>query len=118
MEAKNPGATIWVAGFSFGAAVALRSGCADESVRALIAVGAPVSKYDLPEARSCAKPKLFVQGELDEFGSPGDLKRFVDSVQGRNELKIIDGADHFFEGHLPELYETVSSFIAEVEQFS
>lgn len=115
VEARYPGAELWLAGFSFGAAVMLRSGCGNERVRALVAVGAPVSRYDLGQARSCSKPKLFVQGALDEFGSAEDLRRFVATLDGTNELKIIEGADHFFEGHLPALFESVAGFIAAVE---
>jgi alpha/beta superfamily hydrolase len=30
------------------------------------------------------------------------------------ELKIIEDADHFFEGHLPELAAAVTAFIASI----
>src|SRR3982751_4153035 len=36
VEEKYPGAEIWLAGFSFGAAVMLRVACGDESIRALV----------------------------------------------------------------------------------
>ena len=116
IETKYPQADLWLAGFSFGAAVMLRAGCGDVRARALVAAGAPVSKYDFSRVSRCDKPKLFVQGALDEFGSAEDLKKFVATVQGVNELKIIEGADHFFEGHLPELFQAVSDFIALVEE--
>ncbi|MDQ2938780.1 MAG: hypothetical protein M3R67_14970, partial [Acidobacteriota bacterium] len=61
----------------------------------------------------CKKPKLFVQGSLDEFGS--DLEKLFASLDEPKEKKIIEGADHFFEGHLAELAEAVSNFIASVD---
>ena len=114
IEEKYPSAELWLAGFSFGAAVVLRAGCVLEEARALIVVGAPVSKYDFSHVGRCDKPKLFVQGELDEFGSAEDLKRLAAKLDSTNQVTIIPGADHFFEGQLPALYETVSKFISSV----
>jgi alpha/beta superfamily hydrolase len=116
MEAKYPAAEVWIAGFSFGSAVMLRAACGDDSVQAIIAAGAPVSKYDFAHIVECDLPKLFVQGSLDEFGSPADLKKFVERLSEPKELKIIEGADHFFENHLDELEQTISGFIESVQQ--
>ncbi|MEK6302837.1 MAG: alpha/beta fold hydrolase [Acidobacteriota bacterium] len=118
IEDKYPAAELWLAGFSFGAAVTLRAGCGYERVRALVVVAAPVSKYDFSEVGACNKPKLFVQGELDEFGSAEDLKRLAETLGGTSHVQIIGDADHFFEGHLPALFESVSQFIASVESMS
>ncbi|MFY9607047.1 MAG: alpha/beta fold hydrolase [Blastocatellia bacterium] len=116
IETKYPTAGLWLAGFSFGAAVMLRATCPDERALALVAAGTPVSRHAFSHVRPCNKPKLFVQGALDEFGSGEDLKRFVATLEGVNRLKIIDGADHFFEGHLPEVFQAVTDFIALVEE--
>ena len=114
IEEKFPGAELWLAGFSFGSAVVLRAAICDERVRAIVAAGVPVSRYDFSEGARCKKPKLFVQGALDQFGSVEDLKRFFSALDEPKTLKIIEGADHFFEGRLEELMQTVSSFIADV----
>src|SRR6185503_10240427 len=68
MESKYTDAEIWLAGFSFGAAVMLRVACAERRVRALVAAGAPMLKYDFSHLKGCDKPMLFVQGTLDEYG--------------------------------------------------
>ncbi|HWO00138.1 MAG TPA: alpha/beta fold hydrolase [Blastocatellia bacterium] len=115
IETKYPNAELWLAGFSFGAAVMLQASCAEERARALVAAGTPFPKYDFSPLAPCNKPKLFVQGALDEFGSAEDLKRFAATLLGVNQVKVIEGADHFFEGHLPELFQAVSDFIALVE---
>ena len=104
------------AGFSFGAAVGLRAACADYRVRALIGLGLPVSpiddrSYNFSFLESCAKPKLFVSGDRDQFGTPAQLKALVESVPGPKKLVLIAGADHFFEGRLRELREAIERWV-------
>ena len=113
MEDQYAGAEIWLAGFSFGSSVMLRAACGDREIRALIAAGVPVSKVDFQTVTGCDRPKLFVQGARDEFGSAADLENFVARLDGPKQLKVIPDADHFFAGHLPELYQAVSEFIAQ-----
>lgn len=114
VEHRFPGAEIWLAGFSFGSAVMLRAAACDERVRAIIAVGVPVSRQDFSDIQHCNKPKLLVQGSNDQYGPLDQLEIFFESLDEPKQLKIIDDADHFFEGHLPELAETVTKFIDSV----
>jgi alpha/beta superfamily hydrolase len=114
MKEKYTSAEVWLAGFSFGSAVMLRAACGDPSIRALVAAGVPVTKSDLSDVIACDKPKLFVQGEFDEFGSAEDLAKFVERLSEPKMLKVIEGADHFFKGRLAELEQTVSDFISDL----
>lgn len=115
IEEKYAGAELWLAGFSFGAAVLLRGPACDDRVRAIVAAGVPVSKYEFTEIAHCNKPKLVVQGSLDKFGSPEELESFFARLDEPKQVKIIHDADHFFEGHLAELAQTVSDFIPWVD---
>ena len=114
IEEKYQGVELWLAGFSFGSAMMLRAAACDDRVRALVAAGLPVSNYDFTGIAQCHKPKLFVQGSLDQFGSPEDLEGLFAVLDEPKQLKIIQGADHFFESHLPELAAAVSAFIASI----
>jgi uncharacterized protein len=110
------------AGFSFGAAVGLRT-CTDARVQALIAVGTPVvpvaedteapRNYDLGFLRDCAKPKLFVSGARDQFGPRAKLEALVASLPAPKKLVVIEGGDHFFEGRLRELREAIEAWVRE-----
>jgi alpha/beta superfamily hydrolase len=111
---KYHDAEIWLAGFSFGSAVMLHGAACDARVKAFVAVGVPVSKYDFADVANCPKPKLFVQGALDQFGSAEDLKILFASLDDPKQLKIVEDADHFFEGRLSELVNAVTVFIAGV----
>jgi hypothetical protein len=106
------------AGFSFGAAVGLQAAGPDARVKAAIGLGLPVSPtdnrtYDFDFLKTCAKPKLFVSGDRDQFATPAQLKTLVSEIPEPKKLVLIAGADHFFEGRLREMRETVEQWVAE-----
>jgi uncharacterized protein len=109
---------IIFAGFSFGAAVGLRAACADSRVEAVIALGLPVAPlddrtYDFGFLHSCTKPKLFVSGSRDQFGPRAELEKLVVTLSEPKKLMIVEGADHFFEGRMRELRETIEAWLRE-----
>jgi uncharacterized protein len=106
------------AGFSFGAAVGLRVACPDARIGAVIGLGLPVAAiagrvYDFAFLRTCMKPKLFVSGDRDQFGPRAKLEGIVGSLPDPKKLVIVEGADHFFEGRLRELRDSIESWIKE-----
>src|SRR3984885_4038747 len=111
------------AGFSFGAAVGLRAASPDSRVKAMIAVGTPVTpvaadtemprNYTYEFLRDSAKPKLFVSGARDQFGPKAKLEELIASIPEPKKLVLIEGADHFFEGRLRELRETIEAWVKE-----
>jgi uncharacterized protein len=105
------------AGFSFGAAVGLRAACDDSRVKAAIGLGLPVAPidgraYDFSFLSSCMKPKLFVSGNRDQFGTPEQLEKVVQTVADPKKLVLIVGGDHFFEGRLSEMREAVAGWVS------
>jgi alpha/beta superfamily hydrolase len=107
---------IIFAGFSFGAAVGLRVACPDDRVKALIGLGTPIApvddrNYEFTFLQSCAKPKLFVSGTRDQFGPKAKLQAMVDALPEPKRLVLIDSADHFFEGRLRELRESIEEWL-------
>ena len=111
------------AGFSFGAAVGLRAACADSRVTALIGAGVPVAPvaadteeprvYTFDFLRDCTLPKLFISGARDQFGPRAKLAALVDSIPEPKKLVLIEGADHFFEGRLREMRESMEAWVKE-----
>ena len=106
------------AGLSFGAAVGLLAACSDARVKAAIGLGLPVSPiddrtYDFSFLQSCAKAKLFVSGDRDQFGTPRQLEALVHGIAGAKKLVLIAGADHFFEGRLRELRAAIEQWLGE-----
>jgi len=113
--AKNyPEQQITLCGFSFGARVGLEVGMADDRVSRLIAIGAPVDKYDFSFLDDCHKPILFVHGEHDEYGNVSRLKQLVARISkhAKVELRIIKGAGHFFDTQLDELKQVITEWVS------
>jgi hypothetical protein len=107
---------IVFAGFSFGAATGLRACCPDPDVRALISLGTPIAAegrlYEYSFLRNCAKPKLFLSGDHDEFGPHAELEQVIAEAAQPKELVFIPG-DHYFAGHLNEMRMTIESWLQE-----
>jgi alpha/beta superfamily hydrolase len=113
LERQPAAREVLVAGFSFGAAVGLRFGCADPRVHRVIGIATPTGHYDLGFLASCAKPKLFVHGALDDVAPLAGLERALhDGPVTGYRLEAIPGTGHFFEDRLDELRDAVGRFAA------
>ena len=103
-------------GFSFGAATGLRATCTDNRVAGIISLGTPVAvegrAYAYGFLSDCAKPKLFVSGSRDQYSPQESLIRLVEMAPEQKELVIVEGADHFFEGHLAEMQAAIRDWTA------
>ena len=106
------GRKITLCGFSFGARVGLEVGIADDRVAQLISIGTPVDKYDFNFLEQCRKPILFVHGEHDEYGNVEKLRELVARVakNAPAELRVIEGAGHFFDNQLEELKAAITEW--------
>jgi hypothetical protein len=108
-----PGRPILLAGFSFGAWVGLRMGCEDPRVTKLIGLGLPADDSDLRYLRSCAKPKLIIQGGNDEFGSRANVEALFATMPEPKRLVFVEGADHFFAGQLDRVAVAIDAWLDE-----
>jgi uncharacterized protein len=113
LAAEFPGIPLLVGGFSFGSLVAMRVGCADARVHALIGLGLPVNSSDFTFLENCGKPKLIVQGTNDEYGSWETLERVLAHVNGDTRLFFVHDADHFFAGKLDQLDQAITNWLME-----
>ncbi|MDR3740324.1 MAG: alpha/beta hydrolase [Terracidiphilus sp.] len=110
-----------VAGFSFGAAMALRAFClpgtTHRDVRALIALGLPTTAqgpaYNYSFLRSLTTPKLFLSGDRDQFAPAEQLTQVADSAAEPKRLIFIPGADHFFTDQLEAMQGALAGWLKE-----
>lgn len=113
LSAEFPGKAMILAGFSFGSWVGLRVGCEEARVTRLIGLGLPVdNNIDLSYLRACAKPKLIIQGGLDQFGSRASVEALFATIPEPKQLVIVEGADHFFTGHLDAVGAAINDWLA------
>jgi len=106
VAARAPSLPRLVAGFSFGAWMAVAVGCADPAVRGVLAAGLPVRLYDLTAARACRKPLAAVQASRDDFGAPEEVEALLGGPAGRagpRRVAAVEGASHLFTEDLPGL---------------
>ena len=111
---------IVLAGFSFGAAMAVGACSGNDSaarIRALIALGLPVQNgrhtYEYPELARLSVPKLFLSGDHDRFSSPQQLTHIVATASDPKKLVFIQGSDHFFTGHLAAMQQQLAAWLKE-----
>ena len=104
---------ITLCGFSFGARVGLEVGMMDDRVVRLISIGTPVDRYNFGFLERCRKPILFVHGEHDEYGNVDRLRELIAKIKAPVELRVIEGAGHFFNEQLDELKAAITGWILE-----
>jgi uncharacterized protein len=97
---------VLVAGFSFGAAVGLRFGCADARVHRLLGIGTPARWLDAALLAGCGKPIRFIHGGRDALAPLAELTALVDPAA----VRVIPAADHFFEAAHEALRDAVVAF--------
>lgn len=112
MRARHGSYPLWLAGFSFGAAIAVKAAVATQ-VDGLVSVAPAISRFatGLDSQPQC--PWLVVQGDEDELVDVEETVEWVNRLEPGPELLIISGGEHFFHGRLAELRDAVMAFIAE-----
>jgi len=102
---------IDLAGYSFGTWInAETSG--DIPVNAMVMVAPPVAMLPFGKSRPIPELKLVVTGSEDEFAPPRLVRPIIPDWNPDAALHVIDGADHFFFGHISELEQSLSAHIA------
>jgi hypothetical protein len=99
---QNFNLPILFAGFSFGSNVGLRACCGDPRVKGLIGLGVPVRAegrdYTYGFLPKCIAPKLFINGDHDQYGPRTVMEGVFERAPEPKRLVWIAGADHFFQG--------------------
>lgn len=112
LRERLPDCPLWLAGFSFGAAVAIRA-AVEDTPDGLVSVAPAVRRFAGGLSGQPACPWLIVHGDADEVVDVGDTVTWVDSLEPGPELLVLPGVDHFFHGRLVDLREAVTAFVAE-----
>ena len=114
VAACSAGGRLALAGFSFGAFVAVAAAdrlSAQRSIDHLVLVGAAASRFDLPQVPSALKLRtVLVHGEQDDTVPLGAV---MDWARPQNlPVTVVPGCGHFFHGQLPLLRHIVVGAMA------
>lgn len=107
---EYPEGPLWLSGFSFGAAIAIRAAVTVE-VDGLISVAPAVYRFAKGLDRQPDCPWLVIQGDEDELVEVDETIEWVNSLEPGPELLVMEGAEHFFHGRLNDLRNAVIDFI-------
>jgi uncharacterized protein len=102
--------TVLIAGFSFGAYVAMRLAQTLTPSR-LILIAPPVGRFEFTPLVAPACPWLIVQGDADEVVDPIAVRKWADMQRPLARLIMLTGVGHFFHGHLVELRDALEKEI-------
>lgn len=98
----RPDAELWLAGFSFGAYVALL-GARHLPVRQMLSIAPPVERWDFSPVLAPDCPWLVVQGEADDIVDPAAVKRWIEALPNKPNLVLMPDTGHFFHRRLMDL---------------
>jgi predicted alpha/beta-hydrolase family hydrolase len=94
--------TLFIGGKSMGGRIATQVAAADRdaTIAGLVLLGYPLHPPGRPDRRRDAhlpavkRPMLFVQGERDTFGTPGELSPVLAPLDPPPALHVVAGGDH------------------------
>ena len=114
--AARSGAQVIAAGYSFGAAAALRVGARDARVRAVIAVAPPPALVASCPVERLGAGCTVIAAERDGVARADELSSLVTRAGGR--IEILPDTDHFFGQALAKVSEIVRDAVSEGPLFS
>jgi hypothetical protein len=116
LQLNNPlSNTHLIAGFSFGAWVAMQLIMRRPEITNFIAVSPPVNKHDFSFLSPCPASGLIIQGDRDSVVSEESVHDLAQKLSKQKDIKIeyrmIPGADHFFREKIHTLTEEIDDYL-------
>lgn len=105
---ERPQDALWLAGFSFGSFVALRS-AKSLAPQQLIQIAPPVGRWAFQEIELPDCPWLIVQGEADEVVDPATVFAWAAGLPRAVQLVRMPDTSHFFHRRLMDLRGAVKN---------
>lgn len=104
-----PGPLV-AAGYSFGAAAALRAAADQPRVKRLVLVAPPPSLLDADRLAAGGRALLLLAGRHDAIAPPAALEALAKGLPGARFV-LLEDADHFFAGGLAALSAEVARWL-------
>ena len=115
-QSINPEArSCWIAGFSFGAWIGMQLLMRRPEIEGFISVAPPANLYDFSFLAPCPSSGLIIHGDKDAVVPHKDVTGLVDKLKTQKgiviEQKVVQGANHFFDGKIDALMTSVTAYL-------
>ncbi|PPR46457.1 MAG: hypothetical protein CFH19_01243 [Alphaproteobacteria bacterium MarineAlpha5_Bin9] len=108
----------WVAGFSFGAWVAMQLLMRRPEINHFVCVSPPANNRDFSFLAPCPSSGLIIQGDKDNITSYDSSRILSEKLQKQKKVeitfKVIKGADHFYENHKLKFNSILNEYIGNI----
>jgi uncharacterized protein len=103
-----------MAGYSFGAMVAVGAGYERAEVAKILAVALPIAMAEARIPESVTKPILLISGDVDSYSPASGVQALKEKIGDSARFEIIAGADHFFGGREAKLSQIISDALRNI----
>ncbi len=101
---------IFIAGYSFGAIVAMMLSVENADIKAFTSISTPFGRFDTSFLSSCKKPKLFICADNDFATSLKEVEKGMLSISEPKMLDVMKDCDHFYIDKELEIANKVLGF--------
>jgi len=103
-----------LAGYSFGSVAAMTAAPKIKHLGGLVLVALPLKMADTRALKDLAGPIVMAAGDGDMYCPVLQLQALHKDLGARAQLRIVEGADHFFGGFEVELAAAIESMLAAI----
>ena len=105
----------WVAGYSFGAWIAMQLLMRRPEIEGFISIAPPANMYDFNFLAPCPSSGIIMHGQEDKVVPEEDVLRLVEKLQAQKNIEVeyesIPKGNHFFEKEHDILVKKVNDYL-------
>ncbi|MBN8827197.1 MAG: alpha/beta hydrolase [Sphingobacteriia bacterium] len=116
LQLQNPSSNnFWIAGFSFGAWIAMQLLMRRPEIHGFVAVSPPANLYDFSFLSPCPSSGLVVGAEKDSVAPEESISKLLSKISKQKnteiDYQVIPGADHFYRLTMDDLVKSIDDYI-------
>jgi alpha/beta superfamily hydrolase len=109
---------LWIAGFSFGAWIAMQLLMRRPEIEWFVIASPPVHAFDFSFLAPCPVSGQVIAGDNDNIVPLSNMDAFINKLNGQKgihvDYRVIEGADHSFNERLDTLSSVISDHVGQV----
>lgn len=118
LQSQHPASNIcWIAGFSFGSWIGMQLMMRRPEITGFVSVSPPANTHDFAFLAPCPVSGVIVHGTANDIVPAERVHQLVERVSKQKgvelDVRLVDGANHFFSAHLDEAMAEVNRYLDE-----